>query len=525
VAAILNMRTGQRRFMRLTDEYRLVAFLARRQYGKTTTFAKIALKKMMKQRDHTVIFGSAKLNLSREIVRKEAQILQTAITEAIAQAAKGTLQVFDSGTGRQPDALSVDDFAELFEAQRLEFRFYHARGSYSRTKVVALREDTVGETGDLMCDELRAIRNWREVWEAAKPIIASNPDFRCTLSTTIPTSDDHYAFEQLMPPPGLEFTPNPEGNVYESEHGIMVLRVDAWDAFSDGIPLYDDKTGAAQTPDQNRAGEQDKDAWDRNYGCKFLVGGTSACGVIQLATAQERGLETCLHVDVQNDDHLARAHDFLAQHLGSGVVGLGWDLATTEKQTSNPSAFSVVEQQGVNYIARLILTWKTADPETAERYAGRTIDAVARRKGGGRARALHIDATNERYFASTMQRRFRAQVPVVCVVGSESVQRPGYEPMSMKQYLGGLLVGELDDNHLTLPGSVYVKEDFRLVKKERGQFVCTPDAQGRHGDTFDGTKLALNAIKGAPPPALPAAFENTRAARIMRARRERMVLS
>ena len=246
---------------------------------------------------------------------------------------------------------------------------------------------------------------------------------------------------------------------------------------------------------------------------------------MQLATAQERGLSTCFHVDVQNDEDLDRAIDWMLEHLGAGPVGLGWDLATTEKQTSNPSAFAVMEQDGVNYLARLILTWKTADPDIAERYSGRVIDAVAKRCGGGRAKALHIDATNERYFASTMQKKFRAKLPVVCVVGSESVTKPGYEPMTMKQYLGGLLVGELDDNHLTLPPAIYIKEDFRLEKKDRGQFVCTPDVQGRHGDTFDACKLALNAIKGCPPPVIPAAFPNSRTSRVLQARRNREVLA
>jgi hypothetical protein len=44
---------------------------------------------------------------------------------------------------------------------------------------------------------------------------------------------------------------------------------------------------------------------------------------------------------------------------------------------------------------------------------------------------------------------------------------------------------ELDDNHLWLPSERYVREDWRLVKKEKGQFVCEPDSDGRHGDTFD----------------------------------------
>lgn len=503
MSVALHMRQGQRRFLRLVDEYRLIAFLARRQYGKTTTFARVALKKMMKNRDHTIIFGSAKLNLSREIVRKESQILQAAIGEAIAQAEQGAVQVVDSDTNKIPDVLTADDFAELFEAQRLEFRFYHTASSYSRTKVVALRPDTVGETGDLMCDEIGRVGvhggAWRETWEAVSPIIASNPEFRCTLSTTVPPDDAHYSFEQLVPPVGTKFQPNPEGNLYESDMGIMVLRVDAADAYADGVPLYDMKTGEAQTPEENRAADSDKDSWDRNYGCKFIVGGASACGLVQLATAQERGIGKCAHLAINTDADMDRAIAFLLEHIGPGRVGLGWDLATTERQTSNPSAFAVTEEVSLDLIVRLLLTWKTRDPDVAEERARRVIEAVAKRHAGGRARGLHIDATNERYFASTMQKAFRGLVPVECVIGSTTVEKPGYEPMTMKQYLGGLLVGELDDNHLTLPPERYVKEDFRLVKKERGGFVCTPDGQGRHGDTFDATKHSINALHGSPP--------------------------
>jgi len=504
--------------MRLVDQYRLIAFLARRQYGKTTTFARVALKKMMKSRDHTVIFGSAKINLSREIVRKEAQILQAAIAEVVAKAKEGAVQVVDSDTNKVPDVLTDDDFAELFETQRLEFRFYHTRSSYSRTKVVALRPDTVGETGDLMCDEIGRINNWREVWEAVSPIIAANPEFRCTLSTTVPPDDGHYSWEQLVPPVGTVFKANPEGNLYESDMGLMVQRVDAWDAFADNVPLYNMKSGEPESPGENRAAESDKDAWDRNYGLKFLMGGASACGLIQLANAQERGMGQCLHVDVQDDADLLRAIDFLFEHLGPGAVGLGLDLATTENQTSNPTALSVVEQVAVDYLARIILTWKTNDPDICETRVRRVIAAVAERRAGGLAKGLHIDATNERYFASGLQKKFLGLLPVECVIGSVSVDKPGYEPMLMKQYLGGLLVGELDDNRFSLPPERYIKEDFRLVKKEKGRFVCTPDAQGRHGDTFDGTKLALNALKGSPPPTMPVPFHN-QASDTVRARR------
>lgn len=487
--------------MQATDQYRIVAFLARRQFGKTTTFARIALRKMMKQRNHTVVFGSAKLNLSREVVRKESEIIEAAIAAAIEETASlaTRLKVADADKAKIPDKLTSADFAEIFEAQRLEFRYFHTAASYSRTKVVALRPDSVGETGDLMCDELRAIQNWREVWEAVKPIIAANPLYRCTLSTTIPTDDTHYAYGQLMPGPGVEFVPSPDGTLYESQAGIMVLRVDAWDAYADGVPLYDDKTGDPLSPDESRARDHDKDAWDRNYGCRFIAGGSAACGLTQINVAQRRGVGKCLYIHIDTDSDLDTALGFLVSHLGPGPIGLGVDLATTTKGKSNPTSLAVAEQSAVEYIVPSILTWKTADPRISTERIRRCVQAVAHRPAGGRARALSIDATNERYFATTLADELAAEIPVNLVVGSERHEEPGYEPMTTKQWTGSRLISILDDNHLTLPPERYVRDDWRLVRKERGLLVCDPDVDGKHGDTFDAVKLAVDALENGGP--------------------------
>ena len=127
--AVIRMRSGQRRLFQLVEQYRLLGFIARRQYGKTTTCANIALMKMMKHHDHTVIFGSAKLNLSREIVRKEAAVFEKAINAALSRLEAGKLQLADDKTGRGLPNLTSDDFADLFEHSRLEFRYYHTRTS------------------------------------------------------------------------------------------------------------------------------------------------------------------------------------------------------------------------------------------------------------------------------------------------------------------------------------------------------------------------------------------------------------
>jgi hypothetical protein len=68
------LRAGQKAFFEGVNKYRLCAFKARRQYGKTTTLATIALKRMCALPNHTIIFGTARLNLASEMVRKKPGI-------------------------------------------------------------------------------------------------------------------------------------------------------------------------------------------------------------------------------------------------------------------------------------------------------------------------------------------------------------------------------------------------------------------------------------------------------------------
>lgn len=496
--ASLKVRAGQREFERGVRKYRVAGFLARRQYGKTTLASRIALRKMMETAGHTVIFGSVKVDLGREIVRKESEALQKAFRQLaeVAKEAKLSLQLSDVQRERSLSlAMSADDFAELYEATRLEFRLYHSKSVYSRTKVVALTPDAVGETGDLIMDEVGRVKNFGAVLEAVMPIISSNPEFRAIYTTTPPPDDTHPSYDLLAPPIDADLPINPAGNWYKSELNIWVLRVTAEDAYADGVPLYDDETGKAISPEEARRRAADKDAFDRNYGCKFVIGGTSACGLQQLDTAQRRGIGECAFFKVGCDADLDEGLAWIREHLTAGPVGLGWDLATTTKQTSNPSSFALIEKRGVERIVRAIFNWKLSDPRVALEWAERIIRAVAARAEGGPGRRLCIDSTNERYFAAEAQFVLGALIPVECVIASETIDIPGSDPITKKQYLGGLLVGALDDNHLIIPPDRYVRDDWRLQRKEKGQFVCEPDADGKHGDTFDAAKLANFALE------------------------------
>jgi len=501
--SLISMRSGQRRLFQLVEQYRLLGFIARRQYGKTTTCANIALMKMMKHRDHTVIFGSAKLNLSREIVRKEAAVIEKAIREAMRKSQDGKVALADDKTGRSLAAdLTHDDFADLFEHSRLEFRYYHSRTSYSRTKVVALRPDTVGETGDLMCDEVGRIGNWKDVWEAVEPIVASNPQFRILLLTTPPPDDAHYSFEQLAPPPGTAFAVSPSGNVYESVKGVTCLRVDAFDAFADGVDLYDTKTAKPITPYESRQRAFDKDAWDRNYGCLFITGGTAAVGLIKLMESMERGERAgCVFALDGLPVGWERSID-----PSQGPIGIGADPATTEGETSNPFGIAVTQLVGGRYAVRLVLSFKSADPKKPKAILRELCTVL-------RPRALAIDATSEVYWATEVREELEGVTNVILVKNSERTEVMG-ERVLFKTYLGQLLVNAIEEDRVDLPKAVEVKEDFRLVKKMKGGFDNALDsATGRHGDLFDGSKLSIHAlIEGTEPVRVDAVPVGCRAA-------------
>jgi len=494
-------RAAQRELVEHIKDERVLGFIARRQYGKTTTFARLSVKLMMESPGLTIIFGSVKLMLGREIVHKESAVMREAIAGAIADAElrQKLLKLADSSTGKEfKDELKPDDFTDLFESQRLEFRIWHDRTTYSRTLVIAPRPDTVGWTGYVLLDEVGRLPQFRDTHEAIKPIFASDARLRLLYSTTPPPDDSHFAFELLSPPRGTVFPVNPAGNWYRSNGGILCLRVDAWDAAADHVPLYDDRTGEPLTPEEHRKREHDKDAWDRNYAIKFVTSGSAACGLILIENAQARGsLCGCACWLIDTDEDFDQALAWLAAHVDpQAAIGLGLDLATTTKESSNPTALAVAERHGIETIFRAFLVWKLRDPAAARERIRRVVEAIARRPGG-RARRLSVDATSERYWAEDLRRHLGALLPVELVVASEKYDGPGYDkPTNWKTFQGDQLVAELEDNHLTLPPERYVLEDWRLPKKDRGIYVCEPDLDGKHADTFDAAKQSLHALRG-----------------------------
>ena len=266
---------------------RRLAYLWRRQGGKSYLLANEALDWSMETPGVLTSIISAAIALGTEIIVKEAESWRKHLATLKSKATAAGLKLETNA-----DGVDFDGFCDLFEHSKLEAKLWHDRTTCSRTRVIAPNPATaVGWTGHIIGDEFGRWPNCQEVLEAIEPFMESNPQFRLRLATTIPPDDKHYSYDILRPPEGTEFTPNAAGNFYKSDYGMMVHRVDAWDALLAGVMMHHPDTGAKITPEEHRALAVDKTAWDRNYGLKFIAGGTAAISSAALARAMQRGHE------------------------------------------------------------------------------------------------------------------------------------------------------------------------------------------------------------------------------------------
>ena len=452
----------------------------RRQAGKTTMLGWIALKTMAKHKGSLFTLVSASLNVGSELTEKEAKLYQEMIATMRDEAKEAGLKLETNA-----DRLQWDDYLDLLDKSKLEVKLYHSNSVYSRTKIIAPSVATArGYSGWVALDEFGFIRDFKELFEAVEPIASSDPNFRIIMATTPPNDDSHYSFELLTPPDGMEFKPNPRGNWYDSQAGITVHRLDAWDAYAAGVHLYDKKTRKPLTPEEHRAQALDRDAWDRNYGLILKAGGKAACSLLGLQLAQQAGALTCC---AGEDDFPPNWRDFI---VPNAPVTIGHDPATTENEKSNPSSIVIAQKIGGRVRFPVIVRYKTNDDRRQKAMLREACDLPH----GLKPRRIGVDASNERYYAKQIQREFYPICPVELLVGSEIPREledaPPAERMVSKSYLGNMLVNALDDGAIELPLERWVKDDWRLVVRSRGGFDTMVDSAGGHGDTFDGAKIA-----------------------------------
>jgi hypothetical protein len=289
---IIKMRSYQQAVFRY--KLRRLFLLWSRQRGKSYFLSSQSLDWMMAAAGDLVTFISASIVLGEEVLLKEAQVWAKMLDVMRAVASAADLKLESS-----VDGLDFDAVCDLFEHSKLETRLWHTNTICSRSRVIAPNPGTaVGWTGHIVGDEVGRWPNAKDVMEAIEPFMAANPRYRLLYATTPPPDDAHYTYELFSPPEKAEFPVNPRGNFYRSKSGILCHRVDVWDGTAAGVPLYHPDTGVPITPEEHRRLAFDKSAWDRNYGLKFLPGGSAAVSLADLTRAMELGSGLCLGVNV-----------------------------------------------------------------------------------------------------------------------------------------------------------------------------------------------------------------------------------
>ena len=336
-------------------------------------------------------------------------------------------------------------------------------------------------------DEIGFIHDFKALFGEMEPIISRDPTFHLVMATTPPADDSHFSYDLAAPDPGTEFAVNPCGNTYLSQLNIPVHRVDAWDAEAAGVHLYDLESGAPISPEEHRKKYFDRDAWDRSYGLKFIIGGTAAIPLSAISAAQELGhRHGCIAAERELPVGWASA-------MSQARYAIGYDVATTTNKMSNPSGIVVMQEEHPKlFVERLVFRFKEANPDEAKAILREIIEAC-QNATGTRPAALAVDSTNERYYAVQIRKEFSKYCRVLLCDSSESIDYKG-EKMKVKTYLGQRYVEIYEDSAIAIPPDRWIKEDRRLAKKVKGGFDNELDSAGNHGDTFDGGKLAREAL-------------------------------
>jgi phage FluMu gp28-like protein len=138
----------------------------------------------------------------------------------------------------------------LYENMIMEVRI-KVKGKVGRIKVLAASPRTArGFSGDLILDEFGFHENSYAIWDAAEPILSSNPGFLCRIAST----------------------PNGKHNMlYQICTGglIPVRRVPRSLAWQQGLKVYHPVTRQEITPAEARELALDKRSYDQNYELVF----------------------------------------------------------------------------------------------------------------------------------------------------------------------------------------------------------------------------------------------------------------
>lgn len=466
-----------------------------RQIGKSFTLASWAVDRLLTRPGRLVTVLSNSRDNGAEFVAKCAEVcnlMGLAKAKAAEFQAEGDANVFIE------EDLSPDlQYENMRMEVRITVRDTDGRLRTGRIKVLAANPRTArGFSGDLILDEFAFHEDSQAIWEAAEPILSSNPDFLCRIAST--GNGKHNMFYRMASGTG----PN-DGTVFLSTSGFSVTRVSRSEAHKQGVKVYDPKTRKPITPFEAEAQSLDKRAYRQNYECQFAD--ENMCLLTQgLISAAERSLIT---IDQQEWTAASLARMYRAE----GQLEVGADFGRRRDRTSIP----VIERLGQ---LRRVVAWLrmegTRMPEQR-----RQIELVCRmpkfRRFEGDMTGIGLGIVEE------LQETFGdALIGGVDFSTTEAVTdrlvAEGTKRLTARvtEIMATDLLAEFESKTVEIPADEPLRESLRKPEK-----VVSPGGRvsiaaerdpGDHADDFWGLALAVRAGNRGTVPMLPRAWANVR---------------
>lgn len=378
------------------------------------------------------------------------------------------------GVAKENVGISMTDDTVEYSDMRFEVSI-KVKGKTGRIKVLAANPRTArGFSGDLILDEFAFHEDSSAIWEAAEPILSSNPDFLCRIASTgNGTSNMFYRMA--------------------TEGFFKVSKVRRSDAWRMGVKIYDAKTRKPITPDEARAQALDKAAYDQNYECAFS---SESGALLTWAMINEATLGRS-DEDIYDDI----PDDLLDKLPKDASLYVGMDVAATHDFT----VITILNVIGRTLHVPAIIRIRNARLP-AQKAVLRPILADKRVKRAA------IDSTGIGLgLVQDMEDEFRGKVQGVNFATTEPVtqriQAEGRKALTARvtEIMATDLAEAHEDKRLSYPCDAIMRDDLRKphkVTSASGRVsIAAESTQTGHADHFWSLALALRAASTTGTPA------------------------
>lgn len=470
-----------------------------RQIGKSYTLANWAVARLVKQLEKNPTWLVTVLSNSRD---NGAEFCLKA-----AEACKTAGAAFES----------TDDSPDLeYDNMRMEIRItrtVNGKEHVGRIKVLAANPRTArGFSGDLILDEFAFHEDSNAIWEAAEPILSSNPEFLCRIAST--GNGKHNMFYRMCSGAGPS-----DGTVFTSASGFKVCRVTRTEAFKMGVKVYDANTRKPITPIEARTKALDKRAYDQNYECAFNDENMCLLTHELIQQAEREGIP----IDEQAWSPVSMARMWRA----TGELYWGGDVGRSRDIT----VIAVLEKVGQT--KRIIAMLRMGQMRLPAQQAQLDLICALPKFRCGCIDMTGIglglcEYTQDKWGESRVRGvNFSTTEPISDRIRAEGRKN---ETARVTEIMATNLLATFEEKSITIEVELDgdARDDLRKPEKitspsGRVSIAATRDEAG-HADHFWAFALAIRASDNATEPGKIYVFENSRSGRVLKGRKDRRVM-